>query len=90
MSPSSHAANAATPAAITEKTRLAFAARSLHQMAKFISASVRHAPLPMDQMTVTQLITGVRPDLEAAAPPVGPIARHPPLLQERPHLRVGV
>src|SRR5450756_1689071 len=56
MSASSHAANAATPAAITEKTRLAFAVRSFHQIIKCINASVRHAPPPIDQMTVTQFI----------------------------------
>jgi hypothetical protein len=46
----------ATAIAITEKTRFARAVLSFHQTTTFISASVRHAPLPMDQMTVTQFI----------------------------------
>src|SRR6266581_3637715 len=52
----SSTAKAATAIAITEKTRFARAARSLHQTTTCISARIRHIPPPIAQMTVTQFI----------------------------------
>src|SRR5438094_6343510 len=56
----------ATAIAITEKIRFARAVRSFHQTTQFIRASVRHAPLPIDQMTVTQLMASCFPVYTAA------------------------
>ncbi|PYL83187.1 MAG: hypothetical protein DMF21_00140 [Verrucomicrobia bacterium] len=47
---------AATDTAITEQIRFARAVRSFHQRTSCISARVKHAPPPIDQMTVTQFI----------------------------------
>src|SRR5439155_13951335 len=52
----SSAAKVATAIAITEKTRFARAVLSFHHTTRCISARVRHAPPPIDQMTVTQFM----------------------------------
>src|SRR5438105_7586476 len=62
----SSAAKAATAVASTEKARFARAARYFHQTTNWMNASVRHAPTPTDQMTVTQLITSLLPVYTAA------------------------
>src|SRR4029453_4038850 len=55
----SNPAKAATATAPTANTRFARAARSFHQTMNWRNASIRHAPAPIDQTTVTQLMAFV-------------------------------
>src|SRR5215831_16050055 len=77
---SSKPAENATAKAKTENARFARAVRSFHQTMNWRHASVRHAPPPTDQMTVTQLIAANIFGYTMAAPREKPLNVLPRLL----------